>query len=213
MFTGIVEARVRARSFAPAGSGARLVLPAPTPDWSVLHGESVAVSGCCLTVARQLRPGTAEEVAPGTPGADMLFELSAETLARTWFAAGLDGGRALNLERSLRPTDRLGGHIVQGHVDGTGRVAGVRDAGDGGRWIDVEVAAGFERYLIEKGSVAVDGISLTVVEPRGRRFSVAVIPVTLGVTSLGSAAEGDPVHLEADVVGKWVERMLEARGR
>ena len=108
--------------------------------------------------------------------------------------------------------DRLGGHLVSGHVDGVGRIAAIEDTGDDGKRFTFEVPAGFERYLVPKGSVGVDGISLTVVEPRGRLFDVAVIPETLRRTNLGAATVGQGVHFEADQIGKWVERLLAARG-
>jgi riboflavin synthase len=165
-------------------------------------GDSIAVSGCCLTVA---------PARPGDPAGALAFDLSAETLDRTWFGAG-DAlpapGRRVNVERSVRLADRLGGHLVSGHVDGGGTVVAVRDAGDGGRVLGFEVDPGLERYLIEKGSIALDGVSLTVVAPRGRRFEVAVIPLTLAVTSLGDAAVGRRVNVEADLIGKWVEKLL-----
>ncbi len=211
MFSGLVEARVAVRAWTPGGTGGRLALPAPTPAWETSVGDSVAVSGCCLTVSRLVDPGTGRDVPDRTPAATMEFELSHETLERTWFAAGLAPGRLVNLERSLRLDDRLGGHLVSGHVDACGEVVGVDDPGDGGRFFTFEVPEGFERYLIEKGSVGIDGISLTVVRPERRRFGVAVIPVTLDVTSLGSAEVGTPVHLEADMIGKWVERMVGER--
>ncbi len=202
MFTGLVEACVAPRALESAGTGARLWLPAPTlapelPAWEPVPGESIAVSGCCLTVVEvDARGGVA-------------FDLSAETLSLTWFAAAAE--RTVNLERSVRLADRLGGHLVSGHVDALGEVASVSDSGDGGRLITFRVPADFERYLVPKGSVAVDGISLTVVDPRGLEFDVAVIPETLARTSLGDAHVGQPVHLEADQIGKWVERLLAAR--
>lgn len=207
MFTGLVEGTAAVRALQRAGSrasGVRLVLEPPElapglPPWAPVAGESIALSGCCLTLVALLEGGA---------GA---FDLSAETLARTWFGE-LRPGRRLNVERSLRMGDRLGGHLVSGHVEGRGRIVGVQDAGDGGRAIELEVEPGFERWLLEKGSVTVDGISLTVVAPRGRRFGVAAIPETLRRTTLGAAVAGTPVHLEADPIGRWVERLLGERG-
>lgn len=199
MFTGLVETCVPARTVERVGSGLRLTLPAPGPDWEVARGDSVAVSGVCLTV-----------VGDAGPGEDLVFELSAETLERSWFGE-LEPGRVLNLERSLRMGDRLGGHLVSGHVDGIGTIAAIEDPGDGGRLFRFEVASGLDRYLIEKGSVTLDGISLTVVEPAGTRFAVAVIPETLAVTSLGRAEVGQRVNVESDLVGKWIETLLPPR--
>ena len=215
MFTGLVEAKGTVRSVERAGAGLRLRVAAPR-DWSFAGGESVAVSGACLTVAGLFAPGTTKAAPWGTSGAELLFELSAETLARTWFAA-LEPGRELNLERSLRLGDRLDGHLVSGHVDGVGRVAAAEDTKDGGRRLAFEVAdaAGappLERFLVDKGSITVDGVSLTVVVPRGRRFDVALVPLTLERTTLGSARPGDAVNLEADLLGKWIDRLLVARG-
>lgn len=213
MFTGLIQACVEVRAFEPLQGGARLVLPAPvtTDDtggpWEPKLGESIAVSGCCLTVARLVRPGTDEDW--HDPAADLVFDLSQETMDRTWFA-GLEPGRRVNLERSLRMGDRLGGHLVSGHVDGGGRVVGIEREGDGGWRFRFEVAPGLERYLVDKGSVALDGISLTVVEPEGREFSVAVIPVTFEHTCLGAAEEGQAINVEVDGVAKWIEKLLPA---
>jgi riboflavin synthase len=201
VFTGLVEACVAVRSFERLGSGARLVLPAPDASWQVVHGESVCVSGACLTVAGLLPSAAAPP--------DMSFDLTAETLERTWFSA-LAPGRAVHLERAMRLSDRLGGHLVNGHVDAVGVIDALRDSGDGGRTLGVSVPAGFERWLIDKGSVAVDGVSLTVVAPRDRRFEVALVPATLAKTQLGSALVGQRVNLEADPIGKWVERFVSA---
>lgn len=194
MFTGIVEACVTVREFARRGSGAQLTLPRPDASWQVALGESIAVSGCCLTLAR-------------ADGDALGFDLSAETLAVTWMS-DLCAGRRVNLERSLCVGDRLGGHLVYGHVDGVGRVTATRDSGDGGRWLECEVPPELERYLISKGSITLDGVSLTVVEPRGARFGVALIPETLARTTLGQARIDDRLHLEADAIGKWIERLL-----
>lgn len=204
MFSGLVEAAVAVEAWEPRGSGARLRLPAPelppeAPPWAPVRGESLAVSGCCLSVV-EIAPSGAVE-----------FDLSAETIERTWFGE-LEPGRVVNVERALRLGDRLGGHLVSGHVDGMGRIAAIEDSGDGGRLFAFEVEGGFERYLVEKGSVCVDGISLTVVRPEATRFEVAVIPETLERTSLGPASVGDRVHLEADMIGKWIEKLLAQRG-
>ena len=198
MFTGLVETAVPVLGFEPHGAGARLTLPRPPAEdlacaWDPAPGDSVAVSGCCLTVVEVTSAG------------ETRYDLSAETLARTWFASQRD--RPVNLERPLRLFDRLGGHLVTGHVDGLGRIRATTDSKDGGRLFTFEVEPGFERWLIDKGSVCVDGISLTVVAPRERSFDVAVIPETLRRTSLGTARRGAAVHLEADAIGKWVEKL------
>jgi riboflavin synthase len=198
MFTGIIEGCVPVTRVEPLGTGLSVVLSRPDlADWELSLGQSVAVSGVCLTVARF---DAESEDGPA------VFELSAETLARTWFG-DLAPGRRVNVERAMRIGDRLDGHLVAGHVDGGGTIVAIEDAGDGGRVFTFEVDAGLERYLIEKGSVTLDGISLTVVEPRDGRFQVAVIPKTLEWTSLGTAEVGQRVNVEADMIGKWVERL------
>jgi riboflavin synthase len=213
MFTGIIEGCSPVRSIQAQGSGIRLWVASPSlPEepFQAGLGDSIALSGACLTVAGASEPGQTALLDPsgGVPaGADLMFELSRETLERTWFDA-LEPGRPVNLERAMRLGDRLDGHLVSGHVDGQGRIVASEDSGDGGRLFTFEVEEGFERYLIEKGSVTIDGISLTVVEPRGRIFQVAVIPLTLELTSLGLAKVGDRVNLEADMIGKWIERLV-----
>lgn len=210
MFTGLVEAAVRVRGVEPLGTGLRVILECPQNtdlDWQVGIGESVAVSGCCLTLVEARDPASGETVKSGTAGADMVFDLSAETVDCTWFP-GLKTGTLVNLERALSIGDRLGGHVVSGHVDGKGAITAIDEAGDGGRLFTFSCEAGFERYLVPKGSVTVDGISLTVVRPESNRFSVAIIPETLRVTTLGIAKVGDPVHLESDPFGKWVEHLI-----
>ncbi|MFT4543313.1 MAG: riboflavin synthase [Planctomycetota bacterium] len=145
----------------------------------------------------------------------MAFDLSQETLERTWLGTLASEkswpDREINLERAMRLGERLDGHMVSGHVDGEGRILGIEDVGDGGREFRFEVAQELSHYLIEKGSITIDGISLTVVGPTGCEFKVAVIPVTLALTSLGRARVGDAVNLEVDMVGKWIERLLVAR--
>jgi len=200
MFTGLIEACVPVQSLEATGEGAKLVLPAPEPrsdlePWAVQPGESVAVCGCCLTVVEVDGSGA------------MSFDLSSETLERTWFHE-VRPGRIANLERALRLSERLGGHLVSGHVDGVGRIVGIEDVGDGGRVFTFEVPSGLDRYLIEKGSVAIDGISLTVVQPQERRFDVAIIPETLERTNFGTSRADQLVHIEADLIGKWVEKFL-----
>ncbi len=203
MFTGIVEARGRVRAWERRGTGGKLLLELPTPGsagapatpFAGRLGESIAISGVCLTLVE------------GPSGA-LAFDLSAETLARTWFSTGLEPGREVNLERALCLGERLGGHLVTGHVDGLGHLVAREPDGAGGACLTFEVAPGLERYLIEKGSIAVDGVSLTVVAPRGRRFDVALIPHTLAATTLGALAPREAVHLEADAIGKWVEQFV-----
>ena len=206
MFTGIIEACAQVLGVEAQGTGLRLCLEAPSGAWDVVLGESVAVSGVCLSVAAITAPDGAEQEV-GCAGSRLSFDLSAETLERAWFNE-LEVGRAVNLERSLKMGDRLDGHLVSGHVDAVGVITEVVDSGDGGRRFRFEVPAGFERWLIDKGSVAIDCVSLTVCDPEDRCFEVAVIPITLDVTNLGSAEVGQRVNLEADPVGKWVARLF-----
>lgn len=183
MFTGIVEELGTVLSL----ESGRMTVGASRVLDGVALGDSIAVNGCCLTVVAH------DE---GSWEAD----LSEETLRRTALSA-LAPGSPANLERAVRADQRMGGHIVQGHVDGVGTVvAGVPD-------LRVRVPAGLERYLVEKGSVTVDGVSLTVVDVIGDTFSVAVIPHTAEVTNLGGLAQGAPVNIEVDIVAKYVERM------
>lgn len=203
MFSGLVEGRARVLRLRPSGRGARLELARPAlarglEPWRPVGGESIAIAGCCLTVAAR------------GAGGKTSYDLSAETLALTHLGR-LAPGHEVNLERAVRLGERLGGHLVSGHVDGLGRIVAIADSRDGGRLFTFEVPRGFERWLVGKGSVTIDGISLTVVAPRGRRFRVAVIPETLARTTLGAARVDDPVHLEADLVGKWIERLVRRR--
>ena len=182
MFTGIVRARGRVASF----DGARLVVES---EVSAGIGDSVAVDGICLTVVEHLN------------GA-LSFDVARETLAR----AKSFGGE-VNLELPVRAGEPLGGHYVQGHVDGVGRVRSVEPEGDGRRtWIDVP--PDLLRYCVEKGSVAVDGVSLTIAALDDQGFAVALVPHTLAETTLGALGPGDEVNLEADVLAKYVERLV-----
>ena len=195
MFTGIVEGTgtVAAVAAAADGSGARLEVAAPWLAGELRVGESVAVNGCCVTVA---------EPTPGGFAADLV----AETLRRTALG-GLAAGARVNLERPMTLGGRLGGHLVQGHVDGVGQVLERAPAGDGEE-VRVELPPDLDRYVVEKGSIAVDGVSLTVAGVGPGWFSVALVPHTLEVTTLGDRRPGDPVQLEVDVVAKYVERLV-----
>lgn len=194
MFTGIVEERGVVREIGPT----RLAIGCRTVVSDSGVGASVAVNGVCLTVVDR----SAEHLA---------FDVSEETLRRTSLAR-LEEGHPVNLERPLTLMSRLGGHLMQGHVDGVGTITGLARTSDGGAWLTVHPPGELRRYVVEKGSVAVDGISLTVADGDADAFSVALIPHTLDVTTLGSAQVGDPVNLEVDVIAKYVEALLEGRG-
>jgi len=196
MFTGLVE--VLGRVLAPgrdAGPGGRLAVAVPDePGWRLGLGESVAVNGVCLTVV---------DAAPGR----LAFDLAEET-RRVTTLGRLVPDDPVNLERPLRLDARVGGHLVLGHVDGVGTVVERRAAGDGG-WLGIRVPGALRPFLIPKGSVAVDGVSLTVATLGEERFDVALIPHTLARTTLGRRAAGDPVNLEMDVIGKYVQGFVE----
>jgi len=194
LFTGIVEAVGTVEAVEPAGELLRIAVRAPSLAAAARVGDSIAVRGACLTVTRA-GAGTLE------------FEVVRETLARTALSE-LAPGTPVNLERALRADARLDGHVVQGHVDGIGRVVELRREGDDVR-LFVACPAEVARHLVEKGSVAIDGVSLTVVGARDDGFDVALIPHTLGVTTLGSLRPGDAVNLEADVLAKYVRRAVE----
>lgn len=194
MFTGIVESVGTVLAVDSQGEKSRIRIEAPSLHEAVELGDSVAVNGACLTVA------SIESEALG-------FDAVAETLEKTALGE-LQPGSRVNLERALRAGGRLDGHIVQGHVDGVGRVAELRRQGDDVR-LDVACEAGFADWLVPKGSVAIQGVSLTVVEVRSSGFDVALIPYTLELTTLGELRAGDPVNLEADVLGKYVKRYLD----
>ena len=186
MFTGIVEEMGRLQSL----RSGRLRIGAARVIDGVEIGESIAVNGCCLTV-----------VAAGIDWWEA--DVSDETLARTSLSSLTDGA-AVNLERAVRASDRLGGHVVQGHVDGVGVIV------DAVPDLRVRVPDDLLRYLVEKGSVTVDGVSLTVVEALDDGFTVAIIPHTADVTTLGTRRPGDLVNLEVDVMAKYVERLVSA---
>ncbi|HEY3050449.1 MAG TPA: riboflavin synthase [Gaiellaceae bacterium] len=190
MFTGIVRERGRVVSIEETGDGMRLEIDAPATASTLAVGDSVSISGACLT---------ATAVSNGA------FSVTAvpETLSRTSLGR-LSPGAEVNLETAARAGDPLGGHFVQGHVDGVGRVA---SAGQDGRvWI--EAAPEVLRYVVEKGSIAVDGVSLTISGLRDGAFEVALIPHTLEQTTLGALQEGEEVNLEVDVLAKYIEKLI-----
>ena len=195
MFTGIVEEL----GIVAALDGTRLRVACSTVSQDAHVGASVAVNGVCLTVVER-------------PERALAFDLSEETLQRTALGRLRPGDR-VNLERPATPSTRLGGHLVQGHVDGVGSVGSLEPVGEGGAWLRVVAPHDVRRYLVEKGSVTVDGVSLTVAALDGDAFAVALIPHTLAVTTFGSARPGDPVNLEVDVIAKYVERLLEGAPR
>jgi riboflavin synthase len=198
MFTGIIEGTgtVAALAAAADASGARLEVEASWLAGQLGLGESVAVNGCCLTVAEPTPAGFAAD-------------LVAETLRRTALG-GLEAGDRVNLERPLPLGGRLGGHLVQGHVDGVATVLNRTAVGEGEE-VRIELPADLERYVVEKGSIAVDGVSLTVAATGPGWFAVALVPHTLEVTTLGERHPGDPVQLEVDMVAKYIERLVVRR--
>jgi riboflavin synthase len=195
MFTGIVEELGTILSIEPQGSGVRARIGATTVLEGAALGDSTAVDGCCLTVV---------ELGDGWFEADV----SDESLRRTTLG-GRTAGDRVNLERPLLVTDRLGGHIVQGHVDGVGEVVAIDPGSDGGALLRVRVPDELLRYAIHKGSITIDGVSLTVATLHEDGVTIALIPHTLTVTTLGVAAVGDPVNLEMDMIAKYVERLME----
>jgi len=194
VFTGIVEELGEVVGKDELADSARFVIRGPVVTADAHHGDSIAVNGVCLTVV--------EVMADGRFSADVM----AETLNRSSLAA-VRVGSPVNLERAAAINSRLGGHIVQGHVDGTGRVIS-RTPSEHWEVVRVALPAELSRYLVEKGSITVDGVSLTVSALGDDWFEVSLIPTTLGLTTLGRAAVGTPVNLEVDVIAKYVERLL-----
>ena len=191
MFTGIVEERGVVREVGTT----RLSIGCRTVTSDATEGASIAVNGACLTVVER----SDEHLA---------FDVSEETLRRTSFSR-LRAGDPVNLERPLTLSSRLGGHLVQGHVDGVGEVVAIDLADDGSSWITVRAPERVARYLVDKGSVCVDGVSLTVASRDGTTFGVALIPHTLEVMTFGIVEVGDPLNLEVDVIAKYVEALLD----
>jgi riboflavin synthase len=193
MFTGLVEELGRVRAVTPNATGARLEIEATTVLDDATLGASIAVNGCCLTVVA---------FDPTYWAADAVEE----TLAHTCLGA-LRSGDPVNLERPVRLSDRLGGHLVQGHVDGVGRIRERMPLPDGSTRVGIEAPGHLLRYVVEKGSIAVDGVSLTVAGVDAAGFDFALIPHTATVTTLGTKEIGAPVNLEVDLVAKYIERL------
>jgi riboflavin synthase len=192
MFTGLVESTARVRAVEPDGDGARLEVETPLAS-ELREGDSIAVNGVCLT-------------AIAVNGGAFRADVMAETLRRSSLGP-LDAGDEVNVELPLRAGDRLGGHVVQGHVDGTGTVESVDEDGFA-RLVRIACEPELLRYVVEKGSIAVDGVSLTVASLDERGFTVSLIPETLERTTLGGAAPGRVVNLEVDVLAKYVEKLV-----
>jgi riboflavin synthase len=194
VFTGLVEGKVPLVERQLAGTGQRLTFDLGDLAKGANLGDSIALSGCCLTIVAM-------------DGAHCAFELGSETLSRTLFGK-LRLGDFVNCERSLRAGDRLGGHFVTGHIDAVGTVVERRDEGSW-RFLHFGGPSVLMRQMASKGSVAVDGVSLTIVDANDDRFSVALIPHTLAFTTLGTLEVGSPVHLESDILAKYVARQLD----
>jgi riboflavin synthase len=196
MFTGIIEETGRVVSFAPGTEAWKLQVAARLVPADLALGDSVAVNGCCLTVTK-------------FDAQNLWFDVLGETRRLTNFAQ-LARGAAVNLERSLRADSRLGGHFVSGHIDGLGRIEALEPRGQD-HYLRVKTEGGYARYLVYKGSVAIDGISLTVAEVQGDSFAVWLIPTTMAVTNLREKKVGDFVNLEFDLLAKYVEKVAANR--
>jgi len=198
MFTGLVETVGIVDALVPQGPGVRLMLRAGTVAEDASLGDSIAVNGCCLTVVEK-------------KDETLAFDAGSETLSRTNLGRLIPGSR-VNLERSLKAGERLGGHFVSGHIDGVGTLDQVKQEGDWAfYWF--RVPPELTRQMASKGSVAVDGVSLTLVAVEPSRFSVALIPHTLEVTTLGKLIPGDIVNIETDILAKYVEQQLKSEIR
>lgn len=196
MFTGIVRELGRVESLNGESAGIRLRVVAPVTASLTAAGDSVAVNGVCLTVV-------------DVEGGVLAFDAVPETLRRSSLSRLAEGG-SVNVEPAVRAGERLGGHLVQGHVDGVGRVLRLEPEGEGAR-LTVAVPQELLRYMVEKGSITVEGVSLTIAALAPDNFEIALVPHTMKATTLGSLAPDDEVNLEVDMLAKYVERLLEAR--
>ncbi len=202
MFTGLVEAKGRILFVRRQGEGMDLAIELGALEGDLAIGDSLALSGCCTTITRL----------SGGQGAGRKGEvhLTKETLSLTWFG-GVSAGREVNLERALTPTSRMGGHFVQGHVDGLGKVLGMEKRPDGCDLV-LDLPEEVAKYCVHKGSITVDGVSLTLAQVDQGRGRIALIPHTMKTTTLGELRAGMQVHLEADLLGKYVAQFLGERG-
>jgi riboflavin synthase len=196
VFTGIVREIGRVEAVQGGDDGIRLLVRAPDTAATTAVGDSVAVSGVCLT---------AVDIENGS----LAFDAVPETLRRSSLG-GVETGAAVNIEPALRAGEPLGGHLVHGHIDGVGRVRAFEAEGDGAR-LEVDASPDLTRYLVDKGSITLEGVSLTVAELDEDGFAIALVPHTLATTTLGSLSPGDEVNLEVDVLAKYVERLLGSR--
>jgi len=193
MFTGIIEAKCKITAASKTGGGLRLILDLSPLDGELALGESVCVNGACLTIS-------------SLDGKEASFDAVEETISRTSLAS-LKAGDLVNAERALRVGDRLGGHFVSGHIDGTGILRNIRNLASSME-LTVECDPAITDMLIEKGSVALEGASLTLTDVKRGKFSVAIIPHTLEVTTLGDKKTGAALNVEVDMLGKWVKKLL-----
>ena len=199
MFTGIIEEVGRVTKIEQHGENRRITVEARSTPKELGTGNSVAVSGVCLT-ALDIKAGS------------FCADLAPETWSRTSFSR-IHEGALVNLELPMKADGRFGGHVVQGHVDGVGKLIAMERIGDSENWwLHIEIPREVEKYTVFKGSISIEGISLTVAKLEKTRCTIAIIPHTVELTNLGSLKPGDPVNLEADVIAKYVEKMIEGRG-
>jgi riboflavin synthase len=200
MFTGLVEEVGTVVSVVEKGGNHRITIKAPESAKELKEGNSIAVSGVCLT-ALDIKPGS------------FCADLAKETWTRTSFSRMTDGAE-VNLELPLKVDARMGGHIVQGHVDGTGRLAGLEPIANADDfWMIIDIPEDLDKYLVFKGSIAVEGISLTVAKLEGTRLTIAIIPHTIKMTNLKSLKPGDRVNIETDIVAKYLEKWTQRDDR
>jgi riboflavin synthase len=202
MFTGIIEEVGRVTRIEQRGENRRITVMATSAPKELKTGDSVAVSGVCLT-ALDIKPGSSE-------AGSFCADLAPETWERTSFSRIREGG-LVNLELPMKSDGRFGGHIVQGHVDGVGKLVAFERIADSENWLlHIDLPDAVEKYTVYKGSITIEGMSLTVASLEGNRCSIAIIPHTVEMTNLHSLKPGDPVNLEADLIAKYVEKMMKA---